>query len=100
MHISDIHKTCFMVDVEAAGICSANGVEEGWSTLKQSMWRLEAVARDIYKGIGKAQKVRMVRVVEYNTELRRLKRVKVVVRRRLDHNLKPSEQPNNWRAFK
>ena len=88
------------VDMEAAGICSANGVEEGWSTLKQSMWRLEAVARDIYKCIGKAQKVRMGRVVEYNTELRRLKRDRVAARRKLDRKLKPDEQPNKWRAFK
>ena len=88
------------MDLEAAGICSAGGIEEGWMVLKDSMGRLEAVARDIYKGIGKAQKVRMGRVVEYNAELRRLKKERVAARRKLDRKLKPGEQPAKWRAFK
>ena len=88
------------VDVEAAGICSADGVEEGWMLLKDSMGRLEAVARDIYKGIGKAQKVRMGRIVKYDSALRKLKRARVVARRRLDSKLRPGDQPKKWRSFK
>ena len=89
-----------VVDMEAAGISSAGGVEEGWLVLKDSIRRLEAVARDIYKGIGKAQRVRMGRLVKYGTKLRKLKRARVVARRRLDHKLMPRDQPDRWRAFK
>merc|ERR1711937_365145 len=88
------------MDAEAAGIWRSDGVEDGWHLLKDSLKRLEGVARDVYSGIGKAQRVRMGRRVTYDNNLRLLKKERTAAKKKLDKRKKPEEQPEEWRAFK
>merc|ERR1711954_190864 len=73
-----------IMDAEAAGIWRSDGVEDGWHLLKDSLKRLEGVARDVYSGIGKAQKVRIGRRVTYDKNLRLLKKETTAAKRNLD----------------
>ena len=55
-----------MVDLDAAGIRSVDGVEAGWMVLKHKIRCMDSISRYIYNGVINSQIARMWLVLEYD----------------------------------